>query len=631
MDPALLEALLAEQNRPSLVDSFIEAARDQGRLHDYSLRLPENRNGQIIVLDDDNIFTVASDLYPLYEGTMSLVEIAATIVEQNQLAPAGPDGAWQSVKLDPGQTLNIPLPEGLEIHRITTTAADVEKLAVEFTAAPYWGNPETRTDEQGIRLFERFNPAVTIEPGIVSMDMPDESGRIKIALPRLDDFAHIDALRPPADPDAGAVIATLFIVETVEEDLDAGVTPHHKIVYDYARDYADALAPSYGGYLPILSARENFYGENLEALQEMPSPLTGEYAVFNHSYAMSRKGRSNIYAGLDLKSVHFLSAGNSANKDGLETMLSAVSPQLGPRSYVIAAAHPHIGGTPQLAAYSSPGADITAPPLPLYNGERATGTSFASPMMAALGRQMLEYYGGALTPEEIMAAAFMSTDMDMIQKIGEPVIFKTNDGGRPHNPRAGAGIIDPARWQDNLDTMTAMKRTMEYQPEMISEDIFFKDLPAPAQTTDQAGRTTYSYSIPLPADMTLDRLSFVMPMQDEAPLQNVTVTSPSGFTYDIGDAAYNAHATSAFALEDVRAGDIMTITTTTPLRVDAFVQINGHGDGNVVQMLRDSLMEEGLLPQPNTIYAGATPRAETAPAPAGLQSSARPQPRPPQP
>lgn len=261
-----------------------------------------------------------------------------------------------------------------------------------------------------------------------------------------------------------------------------------------------------------------------------------------------------------------------------------------------------------------------------------TGTSFASPMMAALNQKMLELYGGTLTQEEIIAAAYMSTTMDLAETNAPrarelygfmnefkpvDVVFETNGGGRPHSDRAGAGMIDPQKWQENLNLMAGIKMRMEHVPDPVQQRFYVGDM-TPVEGRDILGDKTFTYTLRINEDMTLDRLALVLPQEttftqdpDAAPRHVISVTSPSGFKFDMPPTPHDSVGTSAFSLEDVKAGDEITITVRgEPLSLMANVVVNGQGDGNVIQTTRDTLMEMGKMPQPLTDYAGTRLKSE---------------------
>ncbi|MBU0858399.1 MAG: hypothetical protein KJ667_00530 [Alphaproteobacteria bacterium] len=589
----------------------MQQANDSGRMRSYAFDDPQWGYAHT-VSPGEGLMSVARGFKPLMEGEHTTVEAAIIIGRHNGLLGEDGNGKWQDVRLQIGQQLHIPIPRESEVFAMTVnTTPDVTSLVTLFNdnslLAPHIAADPARAEA----ALRALNP--DLEATLAS----GTAEEIIVNIPAPNDFAHVTPLRAPTITDAGAR-ATLIVAEGTDPEKP----DHAETCFDYANDYANALTPDAETRAAIYAVDEIYHGSMIHSMHDLPAANPNEYLVFSQSYAYDQTLNGYVPSDtyINLQNVHFMPAGNIAGELGKHDLISAEEQHLGPRSYTIGAIHEQLG-KPVMGYYSSAGADLLAPPVPLYNGEYAAGTSLATPMMAALDRQMLENYGGVLNQEEIMAAAFMSTEMDIHSPNNKLMAFTTNGGGRPHNTYAGAGMIDPARWQENLETMVGIKRHMQYQPDMISETIPLHDQ-QPVVQTNMLGDTTYTYTIPMPADMTLDRLSFVLDTENNVPLEDTTITAPSGFIYQMGKNSLNAHATSAFALEDVRIGDTMTITTTAPLDGDSRAIIRGHGDGNIVQALRDNLMERGLLPQPNASYIGTTPRAEFEAAYFGTQPSA---------
>lgn len=615
--------------RPSLSETFFAHAFTEGALRfRYDIDPAKHK---VTAAPGDTLLGIAA----AYRSAMNIespANAAHALALQNGILPA--NGRWQDVRLAVGQSLVIPVARGMEIVTIPiepgTTIADITTSLKEKGRLPpsLENNPE-----RAAKVIDAINP---LREQLYNMaynvkDMvSDPSFSLPVPIKALvrDDFEKIEPLQTPGLTKRGNT--TLVISEPESAHLDT--------VLDFARSYSRALTAE-GAVTPkIYGYAEQDHGiiinGGLHTLPK-PDPASNDYLIFNHSYRRSFDSFDRLMHNpefRELKTIHFLAAGNSADdftRDADENI--AIPYQLGPRSYLVGAAHPNPDGTVKLADYTSVGADIVAPPMALHNGELIGGTSFASPMMAALNQKMLELYGGTLTQEEIMSAAYMSTDMKLTETNNQryydlhgftltpgpvDVVYLTNGGGRPYSERAGAGMVDPQRWQETLNTMAGIKMRMEYTPETIREAIDVGKL-KPKETVNLDGSTSYIYTVPITQDMTLDRLALILPQvrhmtdPDKASEQNVFIESPSGFTYALPATPHGTVGTSAFALEDVKAGDTITIVSGgSPLADIAQIVINGQGDGNVIQATRDLLQEQGKMPHPITFYAGARLNSE---------------------
>lgn len=609
--------------RPTLTESFFKVAAEEGRVPAYVLEDP-TKGYKLYVPEGSTLMGIARQMAPLINLQGNIVDTVKMIADNNGLLGEDHSGDWREIRLAAGQPLYIPLPPGVEVQLLPVIKPDgaTPDLAGDFAKAE---PTSLDTMTQGFIAEGKIDPALARDPERVETiikalnnNMPDDALADSLYVPGIDDFAHVSPLRPPAIENAGA-LASLFVTEPVKP---GDTAPHHmEHCYSYAMGYGLALDPGAGRPL-IFGVKELDFSTSAADIRNIPFRNEKEYVVLSQSYAYPHNADNAMitdHADLNLETVNFVAAGNYRKIAGSETMVAATDSQIGPRSYIVGAVH-EINGKNVLADYSSAGADILAPPLPLLDGQYAGGTSYATPVMAAIDREMLERYGGLLTQEEIFSAALMSTDMNLTQSDGKPVNFRTNGGGQPHDLYAGAGMIDPQRWQGNLDTMAAMKLKMEYVPGKIDHAV---TLQPEGETQNVMGGTIYAYSVPISEDMTLDRLSFVLPREDGKPPAGIWIESPSGFHIDIPDSVSQGIGTSAFALEDVKQGQELKIYSDHPLRKDSFVEIRGLGDGNVVQTLRDKLQQDGQIPRPNTDYVGAQTLedyAATRPAPLNAQN-----------
>lgn len=601
---------------PLLRQDFVVAAADKNNIQGFSYQNPVEVALQI--KPGDTLFEIGRKYAPLI-GVQDPVNAAIAIAAFN--GKLGPDNKtpWQDVGINAGDILYIPVANNIEILPKESLSSKFNKFSSADIATHLATSgllpPELAADPAATgKLLEELNPGKFDENGIMTATGLDN-------VPVYDDFAHV---KPLATPElARPAISTLIIAESAAlgENND-----HLKITHDFARSYARALSGN-ANWQEILAYDETIWGSLYYDIQpHLGKDANSEYLIFSQSYTnkpdydesqgIAVEDGDNFMAYrnnpalMDSGIIHFLAAGNNAITHPGQHI--AMPEQLGGRAVIVGAVHENIDGERMLADYSSPGADILAPPIANHNGQFISGTSFAAPMMAALDKQMIDLYGGTLTPEEIMAAAFMSTDMNLLQEtfnrntgeiIVHPVTFETNGGGRPHNDRAGAGMIDPEKWQENLETMTKMKLSMQHAADFRVDTLNIGD--QVPEVENQGLSYALKYTVTVPADMTLDRLSLIVPQQDGKE-GSISITSPSGFTYSMPHARSAAVGTSAFALEDVRAGDKITITVVgEPLRKDASLVVRGYEDGNVIQTLRDHLLERGQIPQPNTAYLGA--------------------------
>lgn len=607
-----LNSSLRPPPRPRLTDLFLEAAIDEGRVPGFNNEDP--RYGyQMTVAAGQTLMDVARQMTPLINPDGNTVDTARIIAAHNGYTDNIGGDEWRDVQLREGQPLFIPMPEGVEIQRrhmpfipseeptspgslgeifrgaIEATPTDVtEEMILRGEIAPAIAADFERTQD----IISALNP--TLGPG---------NTEATILIPAKDDFADIPRLRAPAVEGTGAD-ATLVVTEPLLSPVDN----HMQHCYEYALGYGTAIKPD-GERPAIFGIREKQFSNADEDIGSIPFRNENEYLVVSHSYVTA--DTSDIMRWFDadnigLDTVYFVAAGNGGNVEEQKNLFVAQPEQLGPQSYIVAAAH-ESNGKKVIADYNSPGADFVAPAIPLMDGEKAMGTSYATPILAAVDRQMLELYGGVLSQEEIMAAALMSTDMDIYKSENSPVHFTTNGGGVPHDMYAGAGMVDIGRWQDTLDLMAGMKKQMEYVPDKIEEQA-----PLTLAKVEDYGALgqRYTYEVTIPEDMTLDRLSFIMKTEDGTHLRNLGISSPSGFGINVPEATFDGLATQSFALEDVKAGDKLVITSPDPLTADSFAVVRGYGDGSVIQTLRDALMEEDMMPQPNESYIGAQVTAD---------------------
>jgi hypothetical protein len=241
-----------------------------------------------------------------------------------------------------------------------------------------------------------------------------------------------------------------------------------------------------------------------------------------------------------------------------------------------------------------------------------SGTSFSTPNAAAQYRQFAEWYGDRLSFEEIMAAGLMSADRDVVdvENIGKfnsllapklntlnsvPALYTTNGGGLPHHERCGAGVLDPKSWHDTIQKTLSLKDKFNLSANLLPHQTVRINAHGIQKNAD--GKTEYTYRIAAPADMTLGKLTFLLP-QHKNRHSEVVVRTPGGFEMQMPKTYTDALSTFAFAYEDVKQGDVFEIRTTEPLGSTAGIVFNGHAPGNSIAALRDYLRGNGTLPAP---------------------------------
>lgn len=309
------------------------------------------------------------------------------------------------------------------------------------------------------------------------------------------------------------------------------------------------------------------------------------------------------------KPAIFVAAGNFRITEGPYIQSRTVIHS--PRSTIVGAVGQYDLGSGKglaIAHYSSYFADICVRE-PVQNNEAMKGTSFTTPVMAALDRQFLEWYGNRLSFEEIKAAGLMSASRDILDfdnplamgnrpaPQGDAIkthsaVFNSNGGGLPHNTFCGAGLADVAKWKKNLDIMVTLK-----QPGQDAEGRSFTLPVGSPSVQDLQGKKEYTYKFRVPQDMTLGRLSFLLP-QNRDERSEVVVKTPAGFEMQMPHALTDIVSTDAFSFEDVHTGDLIEVRTNYPLATTGGMILRGHAPGNAIAMLRDKLRTDGALPAP---------------------------------
>ncbi|AGH97052.1 S8/S53 family peptidase [Micavibrio aeruginosavorus] len=298
---------------------------------------------------------------------------------------------------------------------------------------------------------------------------------------------------------------------------------------------------------------------------------------------------------------------------------------------------------PAMAHYSNPAADICSR-VPTFDGAITHGTSTATPALAATYRQMAEWYGDALSFEEIMAAGLMSADRD-IMDFKSPGVFKddenhafaqnpanfetesarytSNGGGLPWHERCGAGVINPAKWNNALQKMIELK----HRDGLETENTIAKFVtPSGHEEILDNKKTIKVYKFVVPEDMTLGRMTLVVPggsFFNRTPI----VHTPAGFQFRMPMSVSEIFSTYALAYEDVKRGDIITIHTAEELYEGAGIYVRGQKPGNSIAALRDHLRAAGALPEPARAMVGDAVTGAAEPISARSYPTAPPEPQ----
>lgn len=294
-----------------------------------------------------------------------------------------------------------------------------------------------------------------------------------------------------------------------------------------------------------------------------------------------------------------------------------------PRSYVVGAAGTYSGLADKttMSHYSDYGGNICTI-LPFLEGQQQEGTSFATPNLAGITRQMVEWYGNVLSFEEIMAAGMMVASQDVMdfdpfggvvapgnKSKADDASFYVNGGGVPIHPRCGSGVLDReavSAWNETLKIMVEKKQTLERDNAPFTTSILEVDAPDTIEQATRADGTiqqSYIYKVRVPENLTLDKLTFLLP-QFAGEKGDVQVTMPSGFAVKLPRSLNDVISTRMFNYEDVKKGDVIEIRTTQPLGQKAAIYLRGHADGNMIQVVRDYLRDKGVLHQPLQMLKG---------------------------
>jgi hypothetical protein len=535
------------------------------------------------------------------------------------------------VKSAPGSNLKVPMQDGSFSSAVVQFDDLLRGMAVLGADTFYLQNA---TEEEAMEELARLNG--TSLSDIRSGKDVITPGQPVVSVYFNDSYSHMEKLTPPADYDATREV-NLIIVEPEDyhgkQTLRTAASTNYAINpdVDFSRFYR--LAASFVTDYPHADS------DAFSILLNLDKSDLQDQVIFSYSMGVRfKEPRLNdmrnytFYDNIEHEDILSHMDELEKNKPIIFDAAGNEHPQMGPyapsyltihspRTVIVGAAgmYPVEGMAPKLmiSPYSSYGAEICAP-LSTEMGKQLEGTSFSTPLLAGIYRQFSEWYGDALTFEEIMAVGMMTASQDIldfdpqygvgsVSASGEepdPVQakFRTNGSGLPVHSRCGAGVIDQVAWNDTWKKMSEFKQTIGADAEFYSIGVDFKD-PAEIITSANGDETEYVYHVKVTEDMTLGRLTF-MPSQKINERSDVVVETPSGFKARLPRARTDIVSTSSFNYEDVKQGDIIKIRTNKPFADNAGMVLRGHADGNVIQATRDYLRSNGNLPEPLKLIEG---------------------------
>lgn len=571
---------------------------------------------------DDTLESVAARFYAA-TGQPDAATGLAALLNLNKIAV---DSGGRPVRQPAaGETILIPVPMDRQIG-ITKPRSAIETLVdIVTNLRPILFNGTRPLTElaQEVAAMNGIAPDQITVPGAV------EEGRPILILFTNDSHNQVPPLKAPAHFNGNREV-DLFVIESKDD--------HAKDTYRVSSGTGYSINPNIKledvhQWDEVMLRFPNI--TQSDALVSIISNMSGpvqDRILFSQSMAMKRDERTadlarqsrdaddpgyeSVRVMLDFmnaaKPILFTAAGNFMEDEG--RYIQSFTTLHSPRAVLMGAVGAYPSTKPDqkyqaIAPYSSFGADICAP-LPNHLGRQMEGTSFSTPYMAALYRQMSEWYGDRLSFEEIMAGAMMTASQDIMDYTDpaavaggkkpdvdmsmKPAAFTSNGGGVPQNGRCGAGIVDLVKWQAALDKMVDLKTKFNRvaKDEGITQTL---TIGTPSIIQHGGGKSEYVYRMKIGENMTLGRLTFRLPQYIDKHSE-IVVRTPAGYESHLGKALTDIISTFNFAYEDVRAGDYIELRSNQPLGPTAGVILRGHTPGNVIAMLRNSLRAQNLLP-----------------------------------
>lgn len=587
------------------------------------------------VVAGDTVDSIAARYYAVM-GQPDAAAAAQAIAGLNHIAAGD--------ALEAGKKILIPVPPTVQVGQIEFGGpVPLKKFAENFAKSGLFYK-QGATAEDIMRELARVNGLD--EAQVLSGAYVHPPKKPLVMLYRNDSYDHVRPLTPPPSVDPDRKVS-LVIIETKD--------------YHGKRTYGVATSTGYGVNRSVdfdrffvwdnllMDYPQPDQTEALRAILSDPNNPLRDKIVFSHSMGMeirpdpkSGKTPADILdarrdaSGPDTANTEttrmvldeleaaapiiFSAAGNEHDK-GEGPYRQSFPADHSPRAMNIGAAGKYpvwlngrIAPGFVISPYSSYAADICAP-LPTYIGEQQEGTSFSTPLTATLYRQMSEWYGDRLSYEEIMAAAMMTADTNVLDferpdSIGKSVfptqfsartaLFRTNGAGLPFHDRCGAGVLNIEKWNDTLKLMLDLRAQPGLDGKAVSETSF---VGAPALTPGEQGQTQYVYRIPVTHDMTLGKMTFVL-SQYAGAHSDITVRAPSGFSQVLPRSMNDITSSYAFAYEDVKAGQFIEILSDKELAPNAQITVRGEEGDNLIARLRNELQARGAMHAPLSTFGG---------------------------
>lgn len=596
------------------------------------------------VQDNDTLESVAARYYVVM-GKATPDEAVQAIVAQNNIDLNGTRNAQGQLPLTKGNKILLPVPVTVQVGTVQfNRPVPVLQFAQQFARSGMFFMPNVAPEEvaREIARINGLDEARAVDGTLVF------APQVPIVIPyRNDSYDHVKPLVPPAQVDADRRV-DLVIIE--------GKDYHQKRTYGVATSTGYGINPDVDfSRFTVWDALLLDYpspgeADALRALLADPQNPLRDRLVFSHSMGFQmrvdpKSGRTveevldaRRQAGTpdsvnvetvrmlldDLEAaapIIFTASGNEHQNNEGPYRGSFVA-DFSPRAVNVGAAGKYpfwhnLQLTPAyvISPYSSFAADICAP-LPSFNGEQQEGTSFSTPEMASLYRQMSEWYGDRLSFEEIMAAAMLTADHNVLdydrpdsvfrsvfptQFTAHMAKFKTNGAGLAYHDRCGAGVLDLERWNDTLKLMLDLKTRPGLSGAAYSENL---SIGAATLVPGDQSQNNYVYRVRVPEDMTLGNLTFVLTQYPGAHSESIKVRTPSGFEQELPRSASDIVQSYAFAYEDVKAGQFIEIISDKELAPNAELVLRGQTGDNLIARLRDELRAQGALPAPNAEIGG---------------------------
>lgn len=601
------------------------------------IRYPESVPGDPDVYNiraGDSLSTLAGRFYRVM-GMATQQDAVDALAKLNNI-PTG------LTDLKPGEKLLIPVPLTTRLGTVTPNLNMSLMMLADRVSDIYHDSKMTQEEiAREIALTNNIDPARIHEANLLVKGKPVDVGLIN------NTHNQLPRLLPPAGYQGNREV-DLIVIEPMD--------PHARNTYMVANGTAYSINPHvdltqiHSLSEMLMSTRPSKgMSDALQMLLSAKGSPVQDRVVFSHSMAVKieqeekadkirnmRGHDSAAYENIRLymgqmegaRPIIFNAAGNFWPEEG--RYIQAYQIAHSPRSVLIGAVGQYPvnkqGDTDRIISpYSTHGADLCAP-LPLDMARQMEGTSFSTPLTAAIYRQMAEWYGDTLSFEEIMAAALMSADRDVLDYANttspaagtspttpfatKPADFRSNGGGLPNSERCGAGVLNMQRWQEALDLLVVYKTSPNLNaqgngPASTVEKNHTLNVSAPQIIMPKSKdmKPEYVYRLTVPSDMTTGKLTFLLP-QYEGATSEIVIRTPGGFEKHLGKSLFGVVSTFAFAYEDIKAGSHFEIRTNKPLGPTAGMILRGHTPGNPIALLRDQLRAFGVLPAPNMTMEG---------------------------